>query len=77
MELMRDDERKICCPYCREEDGLHFAVIPENGRLTYTYDDEDGVATETTDHLGEVRDYKCLNCDMEFLVPVGVLDSMA
>lgn len=57
-----DTTKSFACPYCREEGHLFYAALPAS-QLHYT--DEDGV--QHVDHFGPQRDYKCRNCDHEWL----------
>ncbi|WP_199097162.1 hypothetical protein [Dyella sp. ASV21] len=50
------------CPDCASAGYLRYAEIPES-TLTYTKDGE-----EFTEHMGESRDYRCMDCDCTFIL---------
>lgn len=53
----------ICCPLCSSEDRLTFTSVPEH-RREYVVDGE-----SHTDHMPAMRDYRCLNCDAQWIMP--------
>lgn len=49
------------CPHCHSGEYLSYTPIPESRRVWV-----DSNGTEVTEHFGELRDYRCRNCDTEF-----------
>lgn len=70
-KIYRGGTKTIVCPYCMEGDALDYEVRPA-AMMCYDGEEDD---SECVYHMGDVRDYKCKNCDFGFLVAQGELDS--
>lgn len=57
------DSTGTCCPVCHGTDRLRYTIIPPS-RLIF----ESADGTENVHHFGEQRDYKCADCDNEWLM---------
>lgn len=55
--------RLAYCPECGYRGECHYRVFPTPARIRYM----DGAA-DTTEHIGRAKDYKCHNCDAEWIL---------
>lgn len=51
---------------CCGDKGMDYAITPDADRIYQNMDGE-----SVTEHMGETWDFKCRNCDCEFILVSG------